>query len=455
MKHFLLSIASIFLIGLAAKADTVAFVADGATYDGTGTTVTVSGTVVGDVKFTAGGICSINWTKSGSNSSYVTGSQIRWYANDILNIYPDNGVTITQVTFTDQYSKTPTITASTGNITTTNRVSTWVGETTEQFTIKSTAQLRVPYIEITYTVKEATEKPATPVVKYGDTVVSADEDVTVEEGTAFSVTSNGATSITVTPEGSEPIEITGNSGEFTPEVGEHLFTIVAHNGVGDSDSFMFTATVTERVAPEASNYKLATSTSQLKAGLKVIFVNQEAGKTMSTADNNNNRKTTSIEFTDDKSALLEPSDEVLIVELGGSEDAWTFETTNYAGTNGYFASATSGTNNHLKIQESAMTAKIAFEGSDAVVTFNAGGTFNRTIMRYNSTNDLFACYSSGQQPVQMYIYDSSTTAIDTIVVDNDAEEEYYNLQGVRVNGDVAPGLYIVKKGNEVKKVIVR
>lgn len=186
MKHFLLSIASIFLIGLAAKADTVAFVADGATYDGTGTTVTVSGTVVGDVKFTAGGICSINWTKSGSNSSYVTGSQIRWYANDILNIYPDNGITITQVTFTDQYSKTPTITASIGNITTTNRVSTWVGEATEQFTIKSTAQLRVPYIEITYTVKEATEKPATPVVKYGDTVVSADEDVTVEEGTAFS-----------------------------------------------------------------------------------------------------------------------------------------------------------------------------------------------------------------------------------------------------------------------------
>lgn len=446
MKHFLLSIFCLF-----------AFVASA-------TTVNYTFSDLGNSNINPFnnplkvGMVEINLAKgentNNSPAYYSSDKTLRGYAKNTMTFTGEEDVTIEKVVFTTT-SKQPFTTATTATPGTfTSSTATWEGDT-NSFILTFGSTVRILSLEITYTVKEATEKPATPVVKYGDTVVSADEDVTVEEGTAFSVTSNGATSITVTPEGSEPIEITGNSGEFTPEVGEHLFTIVAHNGVGDSDSFMFTATVTERVAPEASNYKLATSTSQLKAGLKVIFVNQEAGKTISTADNNNNRKTTSIEFTDDKSALLEPSDEVLIVELGGSEDAWTFETTNYAGTNGYFASATSGSNNHLKIQESAMTAKISFAGSDATVTFNAGGDFARTIMRYNSTNNLFACYSGGQQPVQMYIYDSSTTAIDTIVVDNDAEEEYYNLQGVRVNGDVAPGLYIVKKGNEVKKVIVR
>lgn len=47
------------------------------------------------------------------------------------------------------------------------------------------------------------------------------------------------------------------------------------------------------------------------------------------------------------------------------------------------------------------------------------------------------------------------SAVSNIAVDNeDAPAEYYNLQGVRVNNP-APGIYIVRRGNKVSKVLVR
>lgn len=46
--------------------------------------------------------------------------------------------------------------------------------------------------------------------------------------------------------------------------------------------------------------------------------------------------------------------------------------------------------------------------------------------------------------------------IDDITADNEAEIEYYNLQGVRVDGDnLTRGIYIRRQGNEVKKILVK
>lgn len=45
--------------------------------------------------------------------------------------------------------------------------------------------------------------------------------------------------------------------------------------------------------------------------------------------------------------------------------------------------------------------------------------------------------------------------IDGIDADASAETEYYNLQGVRVEGEFAPGLYIRRQGNTVAKVVVK
>ncbi len=40
-------------------------------------------------------------------------------------------------------------------------------------------------------------------------------------------------------------------------------------------------------------------------------------------------------------------------------------------------------------------------------------------------------------------------------VDNNAPVEFYDLSGRRVNGDVTPGIYIRRQGNEVSKIVVR
>ena len=44
---------------------------------------------------------------------------------------------------------------------------------------------------------------------------------------------------------------------------------------------------------------------------------------------------------------------------------------------------------------------------------------------------------------------------DAEIATGDGEAEYFNLQGVRVQGDIVPGVYIVRRGDKVTKEIVR
>lgn len=48
-----------------------------------------------------------------------------------------------------------------------------------------------------------------------------------------------------------------------------------------------------------------------------------------------------------------------------------------------------------------------------------------------------------------------TVGITDIEADNSAAAEYYNLQGVRMEGELTPGLYIRRQGNKATKVIVK
>ena len=53
-------------------------------------------------------------------------------------------------------------------------------------------------------------------------------------------------------------------------------------------------------------------------------------------------------------------------------------------------------------------------------------------------------------------FTSSTSAIGSIEADANGAAEYFNLQGIRVNGDnMTPGVYVKRQGGKVSKVIVR
>lgn len=76
-----------------------------------------------------------------------------------------------------------------------------------------------------------------------------------------------------------------------------------------------------------------------------------------------------------------------------------------------------------------------------------------TKLEYKATSD---------SPTQMAysitftLADANDAAVAEIFTDNNAPAEYFDLAGNRHNADnLAPGLYIVKKGSDVKKVIVK
>ena len=49
----------------------------------------------------------------------------------------------------------------------------------------------------------------------------------------------------------------------------------------------------------------------------------------------------------------------------------------------------------------------------------------------------------------------NTSGVEDLEVVEDAEVEFFNLQGVRVEGELTPGLYIRRQGNQATKVVVK
>ena len=54
-----------------------------------------------------------------------------------------------------------------------------------------------------------------------------------------------------------------------------------------------------------------------------------------------------------------------------------------------------------------------------------------------------------------YNADGSMSGIEDIIATTDAPVEYYNLQGIKVEGELAPGVYIRRQGARAEKIVVR
>ena len=51
--------------------------------------------------------------------------------------------------------------------------------------------------------------------------------------------------------------------------------------------------------------------------------------------------------------------------------------------------------------------------------------------------------------------ENNTSGVADVAVDQDSEVEFFNLQGVRVEGELTPGLYIRRQGNQATKIVVK
>ncbi len=151
-----------------------------------------------------------------------------------------------------------------------------------------------------------------------------------------------------------------------------------------------------------TKFALISSTSDLEVGKSYIITNGASGsmKAISTEANDNNRRIANA--TPNTEGKIVRGSSIMSFTLGGSEDAWTFKTENYAGTAGYLNATSTTSKNYLKVVadlDDYANFSIAFDGSAAVITCT--GKTSRNVMRFNS--NLFACYNEGgQDPVYLW-----------------------------------------------------
>lgn len=86
--------------------------------------------------------------------------------------------------------------------------------------------------------------------------------------------------------------------------------------------------------------------------------------------------------------------------------------------------------------------------ADNVLTFDTEATV--TSVDITNPSDGATCGFN-----TMTVIFSEVSGISDVEIDENAPVEFFNLQGVRVNGDLTPGLYIRRQGNNATKVIVK
>ena len=74
------------------------------------------------------------------------------------------------------------------------------------------------------------------------------------------------------------------------------------------------------------------------------------------------------------------------------------------------------------------------------------------IYENGNPDDRFECTMvfAPSEEAAMKFLDGPSTGIDTMTEEDNAEPEYFNMSGIRVNAP-GKGLYIVKRGNKVTK----
>ncbi len=174
----------------------------------------------------------------------------------------------------------------------------------------------------------------------------------------------------------------------------------------------FTVDMTGASKVQDKVFKLVKNAANLAAGDQVIIANKAATSAISTTQQKNNRKGAAI--TPDASGdIVNPSAAVQILTVAKGATTGTFAFSPEAGMYLYAVKS----NNYLRTKDAleadgSFTVAIAEDG-EATVTCKFEG--EDRILMYNSSNDLFACYTSGQKPIAIYKMESTTPPAPKVV----------------------------------------
>ena len=201
--------------------------------------------------------------------------------------------------------------------------------------------------------------------------------------TVTPVTSAGRNSYALTIKGTGSTTIKASWQQTTRfERGEATYTlrVLDPNGNGESSEV---------------TYVKITGDLELEDGLSLLIVNEGAEKAMSTNQGSNTRGATSVTITSNSITNL-PND-AQVITLEGTTGAWYFNVgSSYlraAGTSSNLLKTSTSKDNYCK-------ATITISNGNAAIIFQGGN--DRNTLRYNSSNSIFAAYSSGMDNVQLY-----------------------------------------------------
>ncbi len=185
-----------------------------------------------------------------------------------------------------------------------------------------------------------------------------------------------------------------------------------------------------RVDPHPVGEVFVPATS-IAAGDKILITSGNTGSIrVMGAQNSNNRTSVTCNVTDGK--IVSTIDMFPMIVGAGTENASYFTLFDPT-VPGYLYAASSGSN-HLKTRTDSNVDsewEITLDATGKATKFQATGSSNRKIMRYNDGNSVFSCYASGQQDVYVFKIDNATaiTAVDQNIK--------YNVTSVEIPFSVA------------------
>lgn len=116
-------------------------------------------------------------------------------------------------------------------------------------------------------------------------------------------------------------------------------------------------------------------------------------------------------------------------------------------------STTTGADGNISYSGSKEGLQLSLGGSPLVANVNVTGT--ETPAGALTMNIAVNVPGLGDIPVT-FNGQKSTSSIDTIVDDENAPVEYYNLNGIRVDSEnLTPGIYVKRQGHKATKILIR
>jgi len=278
--------------------------------------------------------------------------------------------------------------------------------------------------------------------------------LTVSMRTVTITCATTGTDIFYTLDGSDP---TDESTPYSaPIVISETTTLKAIAYDGDNNTSAITTATYTINKPDVPNakaygteyYTKVTDLSQIEDGDAVIIVNEAYNVALSTTQQTNNRKEVEFEWIPwIGGSFVQLADNSTVEKFIIDKDGDNFYFYASRGTDDGYIYAASKTANQLKTTDTKSDnakAAITIENGDATIKFQGDNT--RNWLRYNSTAGVFACYTSGQQSVQLYVerptYEMEAEQQVTVVDEQECYKTFIAPYDAEFDGEYAEAFIV-------------